>query len=65
MQLEGVGPVPAVMALLHRLELLGFPLILDSLQLTPEPTKPGNLKMNVTIVILDYEHWQKPEAPRA
>src|SRR5436190_4117492 len=28
MQFEGVGPVPAVMALLSRLETLGFPLVI-------------------------------------
>src|SRR5207248_6899420 len=39
MQLEAVGPVPAVMTLLHRLEAIGFPLILDAIQITPETTK--------------------------
>jgi hypothetical protein len=63
MQLEGIGPVPAVMTLLHRLETLGYPLIVDSIQITPEVTKPGMVKLNLTIVILDYEQW-KPEEKR-
>src|SRR5437764_14465646 len=57
MQLEGVGPVPAVMTLLHQLETLGFPLILDAIQLSPD-AKPGMLKINLTIVILDFEQWK-------
>ncbi len=65
MQLEGSGPVPAVMTLLYRLDTLGYPLILDSVQLSPEPMKPGMLKLNLTIVILDFEQWKKEEAPSA
>jgi len=32
-KLEGSGPVPAVTALFHRLESLGYPLIIDSVQI--------------------------------
>jgi hypothetical protein len=59
MQLEGTGPIPAVMTLLHRLEVLGYPLILDSVQITPDSTKPGSVKVNLTILILDFEQWTK------
>jgi hypothetical protein len=65
MQLEGIGPVPAVMTLLHRLEILGYPLIVDSVQITPEATKPGMVKLNLTIVILDYEQWKIQEKRNA
>ena len=58
MQLEGVGPVPAVMTLLHRLETVGFPLIVDSVQINPEPSRPGTLKLSLTIVILDFDQWK-------
>ena len=58
MQLEGVGPVPAVMMFLHRLETVGFPLIVDSVQINPEPTRPGMLKLRLTIVILDFDQWK-------
>ena len=64
MQVEGTGPVPAVMGLLSRLESVGFPLIIDSVQLTPD-ARPGQLKMNLTILILDFEQWKKEEAPHA
>ena len=58
MQLEGVGQVPAILAFLHRLETLGFPLVIDSLQINPETRGPGMIKLNLTIVILDYEQWK-------
>ena len=64
MQLEGAGPVPAVTAFLHRLDTLGFPLIVDSVQLSPEP-RPGMLKLNLTIIILDFDQWKKEEVPNA
>jgi len=63
-QLEGVGPVPAIMGFLHQLGSLGYPLVVDAVQLTPE-TKPGSLKMNLTIVILDFEQWKNDEVPNA
>jgi hypothetical protein len=63
-QLEGTGPVPAVMGLLSRLESVGFPLIIDSVQLTPD-MRPGQLKVNLTILILDFDQWTKEGAPHA
>ena len=63
-QLEGTGPVPAVMGLLSRLESVGFPLIIDSVQLTPD-MRPGQLKVNLTILILDFDQWTKEGTPYA
>ena len=63
-QIEGTGPVPAVMGLLGRLESVGFPLIIDSVQLTPD-MRPGQLKMSLTIVILDFDEWKKEGPPHA
>lgn len=68
MQLEGAGPVQAVTTFLHRLDTLGFPLIVDSVQLSPQPMRPGMpamLKLNLTIIILDFEQWKKEEVPNA
>ena len=65
MQIEGTGPVPAVMTLLHRLETLGYPLIVDSLQITGDPTKPGMIKLNLTLIILDFASWKTAEVPNA
>jgi hypothetical protein len=63
-QMEGTGPVSAVMGLLSRLESVGFPLIIDSVQLTPD-MRPGQLKVNLTILILDFEQWTKEGSPHA
>ena len=63
-QLEGTGPVSAVMGLLNRLESVGFPLIIDSVQLTPD-MRPGQLKVNLTILILNFDQWTKEGSPHA
>jgi hypothetical protein len=64
MQLEAVGPVEAMMGFVLRLETLGYPLLVDTLQLTPESAKPGQLKLSLTLVLLDPDQW-KPEVRRA
>jgi hypothetical protein len=64
MQIEGIGPVPAVMGMLSRLESVGYPLIIDSVQLTSD-MRPGQLKISLTILILDFEQWKKEGPPHA
>jgi len=49
----------------EHLESIGFPLVVDAVQLNTEPTKPGMVKLTLTILILDFEQWKKTEAPRA
>ena len=56
-QLEAVGPVPAVLKFVHHLETLGYPLLFDSLQLGRDSKKPGELSVNLTLVVLDAENW--------
>jgi hypothetical protein len=62
--MEGVGPVQAVVGLINRLETTGYPLIIESVQITAEASRPGQLRVKLTISILDFEQW-KGEAPRA
>ena len=64
-KLEGSGQLPAVTSLLHRLESVGSPLIIDSVQITPDNMRPGMMKLSVTIIILDFEQWKKEEMPNA
>jgi hypothetical protein len=64
-QFEGMGQVTAVMSLLHRLPLLGYPLVIDSMQITSDPMRPGQIKLTLTIIVLDYEQWKKAEAAHA
>jgi hypothetical protein len=61
-QLEAAGPAPALLKFVRQTHSLGYPLIIDSLQIGSEPSKPGQIKVNLTIVILDFEQW-KQEAP--
>jgi hypothetical protein len=65
MQFEASGPVPAVLGLLHRLQSLGCPLIVDSVLITPETARPGQAKLNLTIVILDFDQWKAEGRPNA
>jgi hypothetical protein len=39
-------------------------LIIESVQITAEASRPGQLRVKLTISILDFEQW-KGEAPRA
>lgn len=64
-QIEGSGPVQATMSLMSRLETCGYPLIIDSTQISADPTRPGQIKLNLTIIILDFDPAKKTEAPRA
>jgi hypothetical protein len=64
-QLEGSGQIPAVLAFLGGLDRIGFPVIVDSAQFTAVPGRPGQVKMNLTLIILDFEGWKVTEAPRA
>ena len=58
MQFEGTGKVGSIMALLHALEDLEYPVILDSVQIGSDPRKPGGLKLSLTISILNFEQWK-------
>lgn len=64
MQLEGTGQVPAILNFLQRLETLGYPLVIDSVQINGEPTRPDMVKLTLTIVILDFEQFKTEPAPR-
>jgi hypothetical protein len=64
-QLESSGTVPAVLGFLGSLNRIGFPVIVDSVQFTADNTRPGQLKMNLTLIILDFEQWKVGEVPHA
>jgi len=64
-QLEGSGPVPAVLTFLASLNRIGFPVVVDSAQFTSDKSRPGQVKLNLTIIILDFEQTKSPEAPHA
>jgi hypothetical protein len=62
-QMESSGPVPAVLTFLASLNRIGFPVIVDSVQLTADNTRPGQIKINLTLIILDFDQ-QKGEPPK-
>jgi hypothetical protein len=64
-QMETIGPVPAITALLGRFESVGYPLIVDTVQITAEPMRPGHVKMSLTILVLDFDQWKKGDTPNA
>lgn len=58
-QLEAAGPAPALLKFLQQTDAVGYPLIIDSLQFGSEPNRPGQVKVNLTIVILDFDQWKQ------
>jgi hypothetical protein len=64
-QFDGSGQVAAVVSFLHQLPLLGYPLVIDSVQITADVMQPGQIKLNVTVIVLDFDQWKKGEATHA
>lgn len=64
-QMETAGPVPAITSLLGRLQSVGYPLIVENVQITAAPNQPGQIRMSLTLVIMDFEPWKKGEKPNA
>lgn len=62
-QLEGSGQIPAMLAFLGGLDRIGFPVIVDSVQFSAVTGRPGQVKMNLTLIILDFD--QQKEVPHA
>jgi hypothetical protein len=60
-QLEGTGPIAAVMALLHHLDHIGFPVVIDSVQFSSDPRMPNAIKVNLVLVVLDFDAWKPKE----
>ena len=55
MQLESSGQVPAMLSFLASLNTIGFPLVVDSVQLSADKNRPDQVKMNLTIIILNFD----------
>ncbi len=64
-QFDGFGPLPAALTMIHKIQTLGYPVLIDSLQVSQDPTKPGMLKVNATVVILNFDQWRTEEVPNA
>jgi len=64
-KLEGSGPLSALITFLHRLDGLGYPVVIDSVQIGADTMKPGMVKLSLTIIIMDFEQWKNEEPPHA
>ena len=62
-QLEAAGQVPSALKFLAGLNHLGFPVVVDSVQFTADNSRPGQVKMNLTIILLDFD--QQKGVPHA
>ncbi|HTA31532.1 MAG TPA: hypothetical protein VK731_13655 [Candidatus Cybelea sp.] len=60
-QFEGTGQIEAVMDLLHDLNHIGFPIIIDTIQFTSAPGMPNGIKVSLNIVVLDFDAWKPKE----
>jgi hypothetical protein len=60
-QFEGNGQIASVMGLLHHLDRIGFPVIVDTVQFTGDPRQPNGIKVSMTIVVLDFDAWKPKE----
>jgi hypothetical protein len=54
MQIESSGQVTGALNFLAGMSSIGFPVIVDSVQFTSDPMRPGQVKMNLTLLILDF-----------
>jgi hypothetical protein len=63
-QFEAMGPAPALLKFVEQTHSLGYPLLIDTIQINSEPSRPGQVKVNLTFVILDFDQW-KPEKTHA
>lgn len=63
-QLESSGQIPAMLTFLAGLNSIGFPVVVDSVQFTAD-TRPGQIKMNLTLIILDFDQIKSAEVPHA
>jgi len=43
----------------------GYPILIDSVQITPDPARPGQVKIVLTAVVLDFEQWKNEDKPHA
>ena len=64
MQIECAGTVGSLVAFLHRFNTMDVPVIVDSIQLTTDPKKPGALRWVLAVVIANPAAWKKTEGDR-
>lgn len=64
-RLEALGPVPNLLQWIAQLELLGLPILIDSIQIDADPRQPNMLKASLSLLILDPQQWNKEDTRNA
>lgn len=64
-QFDASGPAPAVLGFLARINQLGIPVLVESVQCSSNPRGPGQLKLLLNVLILDFDQWKAREVTRA
>ncbi len=60
-QFEGGGSITSVLSLLHHLERVGYPVVIDTIQFAPSGGMPSGLKVTVTLIVFDFDEWKPKE----
>jgi hypothetical protein len=63
--IEGQGSISSAIGFIHGLREIGFPIMMDSVQLKASPGGVGQVAISMNIVVLNYAAWQPPEKSRA
>jgi hypothetical protein len=60
-QLEGLGPSPGVLQFLHNLRSLGYPVVVDKLQIHMAGVERGQAKLSLSATVLSFKDWKGKE----
>jgi hypothetical protein len=63
--IEGQGSIASAIGFIHGLREIGFPIIVDSVQLKTSPGGVGQVAISMNILVLDYAAWKPTEKSRA
>ncbi len=58
-QMQGSGKTEAVLRFLYLCPRLGYPLLLDNLQIKGVPGKPGRLTLTFSLAIVNTDRWKE------
>ena len=55
---DATGQPAAILGFVARLDKLGFPVVVESLQLGTDPRMPGMVRVHLNLIVLDFEQWK-------
>ncbi len=61
LQIEGKGPTAGALQFVHGLGFLGFPLVVDWLQIKTKGMQPGQIGLSLGVAVLDMTAWKSAE----